>query len=216
MNLSSGSGSSGQISVGSGNRIINPRADHSTEIIGFTEHKAMTRVWPHSAMTNQCPALEPALSIGSLSSVPEGVDPPAIRNELLETLNETRKREGGISKLPRPDRICDQADLSWRPLNETGIRCLGLHLAWQGAIKKELSKRYWTGIHAPDFCLPCACLLIIGTGSLVSPASPPWASHLAGCFAEPKSAPCGRICGGGASSPAPTPTCEPGALPGLS
>lgn len=49
---------------------------------------------PYSAMTNQYLALELAVSVGSLTTLPEGVDPIAIRDELLDTLVETQTREG--------------------------------------------------------------------------------------------------------------------------
>lgn len=48
---------------------------------------------PFSAMTNQFLALELAVSVGSLTTLPEGVDPIAIREELLDTLLEIKNRE---------------------------------------------------------------------------------------------------------------------------
>lgn len=48
---------------------------------------------PYSAMTNQYLALELALSVGSLARPTDGIDPLVIRDELLDTLRETRKLE---------------------------------------------------------------------------------------------------------------------------
>lgn len=48
---------------------------------------------PFSAMTNQFLALELAVSVGSLTTLPEEVDPIAIRDELLDTLQEIKMRE---------------------------------------------------------------------------------------------------------------------------
>lgn len=53
---------------------------------------------PFSAMTNQFLALELAVSVGSLTTLPEGVDPVAIRDELLDTLHEIKARERDASE----------------------------------------------------------------------------------------------------------------------